>query len=159
MGGREKARSLNDLETYWVKLAGGVLNGGWQNSALIIVMLISVIASTTAMGDSKAINESLQNTLSAQCFSDAKAAYAVLLAEESRQATTQQEAIDNAKVNINSATEGELASLKGIGSSKAQEIILYREMFGDFARVEDLTRVKGIGDKTVKKNRHRLRVQ
>ncbi|WP_201529059.1 ComEA family DNA-binding protein [Psychrobacter sanguinis] len=34
----------------------------------------------------------------------------------------------------------------------------YRQAFGDFARVEDLTKVKGIGDKTVSKNRDRMTV-
>ena len=94
-----------------------------------------------------------------QCFYDAKVAYDSLLAREQRQAKHHQEARDNARVNLNTATEGELASLKGIGSDKAKEIMLYREMFGDFARVEDITRVKGIGNRTLEKNRHRLRVQ
>ncbi len=42
---------------------------------------------------------------------------------------------------------------------KAQEIILYREMFGDFKSVDELTKVKGIGAKTIEKNRARLTVQ
>ena len=62
-------------------------------------------------------------------------------------------------ININQASESQLTSLHGIGSSKAQEIILYREMFGDFKTVDELAKVKGIGAKTVEKNRARLRVQ
>lgn len=91
----------------------------------------------------------------APCFESPTRAYAYLVAQEQleTQAKTQ------FGVNINRATEGELVSLHGIGSSKAQAIILYREMFGDFQSVDDLAYVKGIGAKTIEKNRSRLRVQ
>ena len=49
--------------------------------------------------------------------------------------------------------------LAGIGASKAQAIILYREQIAPFASVDDLARVKGIGKATVDKNRSRLRVR
>lgn len=92
---------------------------------------------------------------SCPCFDNAQSAYNYLLAQE----TAQTQARDQALVNINHASEGELASLYGIGSSKAQAIILYREMFGDFKTVDELEKVKGIGPKTLEKNRARLRVQ
>ncbi|MBO1530428.1 ComEA family DNA-binding protein [Psychrobacter sp. F1192] len=90
----------------------------------------------------------------APCFDDPQAAYDYLIAQEA--AVTQ--ARDQATVNINRATEGELVSLHGIGSSKAQAIILYRDMFGEFQTVEELARVKGIGAATIDKNRARLTV-
>jgi len=90
----------------------------------------------------------------APCFDDPQSAYEYLLAQEN--AETQ--ARDQATVNINRASEGELTSLHGIGSSKAQAIILYRDMFGNFKTVDELAKVKGIGAKTVEKNRGRLRV-
>ena len=93
-----------------------------------------------------------------QCYHDAESAYAAVLAEDARLESERHQRVDNAMVNLNTASEGELVTLSGIGSLKAQEIILYREMFGDFAKVEDLTKVKGIGKKTVEKNRHRLSV-
>lgn len=52
-----------------------------------------------------------------------------------------------AKVNINSASTEELATLKGIGKVKAEAIVAYRSTNGDFKTVEDLTKVKGIGNK------------
>lgn len=96
---------------------------------------------------------------STQCFSDANSAYAYLLAQEKQQQVSQTQKIESVQVNINTATEGELTSLKGIGSHKAQAIIVYREAFGPFASVDELTRVKGIGEKTVAKNRQRLMVR
>ncbi|MGD9946844.1 MAG: ComEA family DNA-binding protein [Desulfobulbus sp.] len=56
-----------------------------------------------------------------------------------------------AKVNINSATAAELATLNGIGTAKAEAIVAYRTAHGKFATVEDLTKVKGIGDKIIEK--------
>ena len=57
-------------------------------------------------------------------------------------------------VNINTADADALAQeLKGIGSKKAQAIVDYREANGKFKTIESLTEVKGIGLKTVEKNR------
>ncbi|SOC36354.1 helix-hairpin-helix domain-containing protein [Ureibacillus acetophenoni] len=54
-------------------------------------------------------------------------------------------------VNINMANESELSTLPGIGPSKAQAIIAYRQEQGNFQTVEDLKNVTGIGDKTFEK--------
>ena len=97
----------------------------------------------------------LNSVQAAPCFDNPQRAYEYLLAQESAQIQVR----DQATININRASEGELVSLNGIGSSKAQAIILYREMFGDFKTVDELAKVKGIGAKTVEKNRGRLRVQ
>lgn len=97
----------------------------------------------------------LNSVQAAPCFDNPQRAYEYLLAQESAKIQVR----DQATVNINRASEGEPVSLNGIGSSKAQAIILYREMFGDFKTVDELAKVKGIGAKTVEKNRGRLRVQ
>lgn len=55
------------------------------------------------------------------------------------------------KVNINVADETALTTLPGIGPSKAQAIIAYREDVGSFKSIEDLKNVSGIGDKTYDK--------
>lgn len=57
-------------------------------------------------------------------------------------------------VNVNTADAGAIAEeLNGIGAKKAQAIVEYREANGDFKTIESLTEVKGIGLKTVEKNR------
>ena len=48
-------------------------------------------------------------------------------------------------ININKATQEQLASLKGIGVKKAKAIIAYRQQYGDFNHIEDLLNVKGVG--------------
>ena len=59
-----------------------------------------------------------------------------------------------ATVNINKADASSLAaSLNGVGTSRAEAIVRYREEFGPFTTVEQLAEVKGIGASTVEKNR------
>ncbi len=60
-------------------------------------------------------------------------------------------------VDINSADSAIIAKhVKGIGEKKAAAIIRYREQNGPFSSVDDLTKVKGIGQKTVEANREIL---
>ena len=56
----------------------------------------------------------------------------------------------NTKVNINTATLEQLVTLSGIGPAKAELIITYRSEHR-FVKVEDIKKVKGIGDKTFEK--------
>ena len=51
-----------------------------------------------------------------------------------------------APVNLNTATQAQLEALPGIGPSLAQAIIQERDREGGFHSVEDLRRVRGIGD-------------
>ncbi|HLQ97787.1 MAG TPA: helix-hairpin-helix domain-containing protein [Candidatus Dormibacteraeota bacterium] len=55
------------------------------------------------------------------------------------------------KVRMNYATQEEVETLSGIGPSKAQAIIQYREEHGLFKSVEDLLNISGIGEKTLEK--------
>jgi len=54
-------------------------------------------------------------------------------------------------LNINQATDKQLATIKGIGEQKATAIINYRTLNGDFKKLEDLQKVKGIGEATFNK--------
>lgn len=62
-------------------------------------------------------------------------------------------------IDINTADAVALASLDGIGASKAEAIIAYREANGAFETPEDLSKVKGIGSRTIEKNAERLTVK
>jgi competence protein ComEA len=61
--------------------------------------------------------------------------------------------LDGSYININTATSQELQTLRGIGPAMARRIIEYRQTSGGFSTVDDLTNVKGIGEKTLEKIR------
>jgi competence protein ComEA len=58
-----------------------------------------------------------------------------------------------AVVNVNTATKEELTSLKGVGDKRAKEIIDYRTKNGPFKTVDDLEKVPGIGPGIMKQIR------
>ncbi len=63
-------------------------------------------------------------------------------------------AVHAGQVNINTAdAETISAELNGIGLTKAKAIVEYRKKHGPFRSVDDLSLVKGIGERTVERNR------
>ena len=65
-----------------------------------------------------------------------------------------------AVVNINSADAKTLAQkLEGIGQTRAEEIVRYREAYGPFFAVEDLLEVRGVGKATLDNNRERIALE
>lgn len=57
-------------------------------------------------------------------------------------------------VNINEAAPAELAAgLTGVGLARAEAIVRYREQFGPFETIDELSEVSGIGAATVERNR------
>lgn len=67
-----------------------------------------------------------------------------------------QEASD--KININTATKEQLMNLTGIGESKADNIIKYREEKGLFSKIEDIMNVSGIGESAFEKIKDNITV-
>ncbi len=63
-----------------------------------------------------------------------------------------------AAVDINSASQSELESVKGIGPAKAKIIVEHRTKNGPFKKVDDLQSVKGFGKASVAKLKGELSV-
>ena len=62
-------------------------------------------------------------------------------------------------VNVNQADAAELsAALDGVGMSKAAAIIQYRDQNGPFKHADEMVNVKGIGLRTVEKNREYIQL-
>jgi len=61
--------------------------------------------------------------------------------------------------NLNEASAETLAKvMKGVGPSRAMAIVQYRTTHGPFKSVDDLLKVKGIGEKTLELNRSMIAV-
>lgn len=60
-------------------------------------------------------------------------------------------ALASEPLNINQATALQLQQVNGIGPKTAAKIVRYRQEHGNFASVDDLSRVKGIGQASLAK--------
>lgn len=65
----------------------------------------------------------------------------------------------DALININTGDISELKKINGIGDTKAQNIISYREKNGQFKAIEEIKNVDGIGDKTFEKIKDSIKVR
>ena len=66
-------------------------------------------------------------------------------------------ALPDGAVNVNTAQVEELAAaLTGVGASRAQAIVDYREKFGSFESLEDLMAVRGIGQHVIDTNKDKI---
>jgi len=62
-------------------------------------------------------------------------------------------------ININTATVIQLEELTGIGPSKAQAIVEYREQHGPFHAITEIQNVSGIGPKTYERIKDQITIE
>lgn len=65
---------------------------------------------------------------------------------------------DDGKININTADAGQLQQLSGIGQTRAEAIVAYRDKHGAFSKVEDIMKVSGIKNALFEKMRDDITV-
>ena len=110
-----------------------------------------VIDAIYAAGGFDVSANELSHNLAAE-LTDGSQIYVPYLEEREQEYAEPSPATGN-RVNINLADKQMLCTLSGIGESKAEAIIRYRETNGAFAAIEDLAKVSGIGMSTVEKLR------
>ena len=118
-----------------------------MSRAVLGVFLLG-LALALSIGAAHAAQSQTIHSDKRQCYPDAAAAYAALMAK----------AKEDSVININTAQAADFVQLDGIGHSGAAAIVAYREAHGRFSSVDELMQVKGIGQRTVDKNRGRLKV-
>ena len=129
------------------------------------LQLRTLVSQVSADTTSSQEIESLKNTQAQleQQLTSLKAQADALPATQETSSTTAT-SVDNSAtqqsqgglVHLNSADEAALDTLPGIGPSKAQAILDYRNAHGPFKSLDDLTNVKGIGDSTLAKIKPQL---
>ena len=127
-----------------------------------VIDLISSAGSFTEKADTDKVNF-------AQIIEDQMVIYVPEIGEEDKgnleniQVGTSGDAVTKGTsgglVNLNTATQEDLETLTGIGPSKANAILEYRETVGKFKEVDELKQVTGIGDKTFERLRDSISVK
>lgn len=63
------------------------------------------------------------------------------------------------RINLNTATREQLATLPGIGEVRAESILEYREKVGEFTDIEEIMNISGIGEAMFAKIRDKITVE
>ena len=75
----------------------------------------------------------------------------ILSEDEAKRQLEAEEYMASGLVNINTASKEQLMTLPGIGESRAEDILRYREESGGFETIEDIMKVSGIKDAAFQK--------
>lgn len=144
--------NINDL----IILAGGLKSNGTTENINLAKKLedemIIIIKSKTALSNYLKSNDKVESICSTNSYDCSEC-----LKNNSNSIIVNEQAIidiDNKtsnKVSLNKASKEELMGLSGIGESKANAIIEYRNINGEFKNIEDLLNVSGIGESIFEK--------
>lgn len=113
----------------------------------------------TEQADTSAINQAQKLHDQSQVFvPDKNSSSTAPNTAQTIAANSENSVTDTKTINLNTADVTELQNLPGVGPKKAELIIQYRQEKGSFLKIEDLTEVQGIGEKTFAKIKSQLTV-
>ncbi len=113
----------------------------------------------TEQADTSAINQAQKLHDQSQVFvPDKNSSSTAPNTAQTTAANSENSVTDTKTINLNTADVTELQNLPGVGPKKAELIIQYRQEKGSFSKIEDLTEVQGIGEKTFAKIKLQLTV-
>ncbi len=144
--------NMQDAPMY-VQIGGAVVNPGVYEvtEGTRVYQLIEMAGGFTSDAAADQIN---QVTL----LSDGELVRIPTVEEYERSKITE-EAMASGLIDINLASKADLMTLPGIGESKAQAIISYRDDKGAFSCIEDLCNVPGIKEGTIAKFKDKIIVR
>ncbi len=161
---------INDV----IKLAGGILKTGTTKninlSKVIKDELVIYVYKKNELKNSVNLpynNECRSNTIYIDtCIKDEKSVIetdissndSVEQSSKSNSEEAESEVKENKLISINTASIDELTTLSGIGTSKAEKIIEYREQNEGFKSIEELKNVSGIGEALFAKIKDRITI-
>ncbi len=79
--------------------------------------------------------------------------------QEKNEMEIKKKELQKGQININTARIDELIQIPGIGPAYAKKIIEYRTKYNGFRTIEEIKRIKGIGDKTFEKMKGYIKVK
>lgn len=136
-----------------VEIKGEVKNPNvyWMNEEDIVEDLIIRAGGLTEDAETKSINraDSLKNHQSIDVPNKNEAINTSVSEVKDARSTI---------ININTASSTEIQTLPGIGQSKAESIIKYREENGGFKAIDEIKNISGIGDMTFEKLKDKITI-
>ena len=157
----DNTKKESQVPQIYVQVSGAVRNPGVYQlkEGSRIFQAVELAGGMTEDADIDTINQ-------AQILSDGQMIYVYAVGEQlnltlpvGQQETGQsQSSSESGKVNLNTATAEELQTLPGIGQSKADIIISYREEYGPFESIEGLMDIPGIKEGVFSKIKDHIKV-
>ena len=130
----ERTERTEDMEYIFVYVCGAVNREGVYEllSGSRVYQAIEVAGGFREDADKNSVNQ-------AEVLEDEERIYVPIVGEKITSVSEEE-----GKVNINKASKEELMTLPGVGESRAESIIQYREDVGAFQNIEDIMQVSGI---------------
>ena len=169
--------TVNEKETVFVYVCGAVLNSGVYELAAgsRIYQAIDAAGGFTEEAAERMLNlasevtDGQQITVYTQAEVDAGLAADALGTDGAENVTGTVDSVQNfagntvsassgGKINLNTASLEELQTLSGIGESRAQAIITYRETHGGFTSIDEIKNISGIKEKVFEKIKEEIEV-
>lgn len=152
--GTDNSLATTQAERIYVHVCGAVKHSGvYQLPAdARVVDAVQAAGGFTKKADEQQLNQ-------AQPLTDGQQLYVPRRDEKKNsQGTETSSEVEDGRVNLNQATAEELMTLPGIGASKAQAILDYREEHGGFRDISELKQISGIKDGTFNKIKDNITV-
>jgi len=147
---KEEVTTENKEAKVYVDIKGYVTNPGVYevDSNSLVNDCITLAGGLLSNADTSNINLSMQVSNEMVIYIPKKGETTTINndASISKSNTSSSSTSKSKVININTATKEELTTLSGIGNSKAQNILDYRNKNGNFKTIEDIKKVSGIGD-------------
>ena len=147
-----EAQALPERATLWVHVCGAVVQEGVYElpAGSRCVDAVEAAGGFAEEADRSALNLALPVSDGEQIR--------VLTQEEAATGQAMSEVVSDSRVNINTAGKDELMTLPGIGASRADAILEYREQHGGFENIEEIMQVPGIKEHSFEKLRENIKV-
>lgn len=140
-------------EEIYVQVSGAVVSPGVYKLPLgsRVFEAVELAGGALETADLSMLNQ-------AQVLSDGQMVYIYAVGEQRSGQEPGAVEPDDGRINLNTATVQELMTLPGIGQSKAESIISWREEHGAFASVEELMNITGIKEGVFTKIKDHIKV-
>ena len=148
----EQNNSEEDQSKIYIQVAGAVESPGVYilPEGSRIFEAVELAGGVTKLADTRTLNQ-------AEILKDGQMIYVYTIGEVELEAQKATETADG-RINLNTASMEQLMTLPGIGQSKAEAIVSFREENGAFEKIEDIMNITGIKEGVFSKIKDRIKV-